>query len=534
MKPIFKLSLSLLSALLLIIVWYSSSMFFLIFVAFVPLLLLEENYFDTRKNSFGVFNYAYITFFLWNLVTTYWIYKATPVGAAMAVLANSAVMAFVFWMYHLSRRYTNGKIGRYAFIFWWITFEFLFFRTEISWPWLTLGNAFADNVQIVQWFEYTGVLGGSLWVLFANIIIVSSIGEVVIGRPSMKKRLIANGSLFLLLILTPIIISIYKYNNYEEKGEPVEVVVLQPNIDPYHEKFGSMDALEQITRLLSVADNMITPNTKYVVGPETAIVEIIWEEHIQDYASIRMIKQFLKENSHVSFIVGASTRKEYKPDDVPSPTARKFKNADRYYDRYNTALQITPYDIDFYHKSQLVLGVEKMPYYKYFKFLDAFSADLGGTVGSLGVQEEPSVFKFQGSVSAPIICYESIYAEYVTEYVKKGAGILFIITNDGWWGDTPGYKQHLRYATLRAIENRRSIARSANTGISAFINQRGDIIKPTKWWVPTAIRHEIYENEEITYYSKNGDYLGRVTTFFTVLIVLLMVVSRISTKKSTR
>src|SRR6056297_496560 len=115
-----------------------------------------------------------------------------------------------------------------------------------------------------------------------------------------------------------------------------------------------------------------------------------------------------------------------------------------------------------------------------------------------------------GTTVAPIRCYESIYPQYVASYVKKGAGLLFIITNDGWWGNTPGYKQHMRYARLRAIENRRSITRSANTGISAFINQRGDVIKPTKWWTPTAIRSSLAINEEMTYFSKNGNYLGRV------------------------
>jgi apolipoprotein N-acyltransferase len=228
MKPLLKISLAVLSALMLIAVWYSSILIFLVFAAFVPLLLIEENYYDTQKNSFGVFNYAYITFFIWNLVTTFWIYKATPVGAIMAVLANSAVMAFVFWLYHLSRRYSKGKIGRYGLIFWWITFEFLFFKTEISWPWLTLGNAFADNVQLIQWFEYTGVLGGSLWVLIANIILVSTISEVVIQRQTMNRRLIANGVLFVLLISVPIITSVIRYHNYEEKGDPVEIVVLQP------------------------------------------------------------------------------------------------------------------------------------------------------------------------------------------------------------------------------------------------------------------------------------------------------------------
>jgi len=217
-----------------------------------------------------------LVFLIWNLFTTYWIYKATLPGAVMAVLANSALMAFIFWLYHLSRRWSDKKVGRYALVFWWITFEYLYFKTEISWPWLTLGNGFAFNAEWVQWYEYTGVLGGSLWILISNIIIVSSIAELVLQRNTMNKRLIANGVLFALIIFVPIILSYVRYHNYEEQGEQVEMVILQPNIDPYHEKFGSMGALEQTSRLLEVADNQITPRTKYVIGPETALVERIW------------------------------------------------------------------------------------------------------------------------------------------------------------------------------------------------------------------------------------------------------------------
>ncbi|HKK60702.1 MAG TPA: apolipoprotein N-acyltransferase [Salinivirga sp.] len=533
MKPLFRLGLALLSGLMLTMAWYSEWMTVLLFIAFVPLLLIEEYYLDTRKNVFGVFNYSYLVFLIWNLFTTYWIYKATLPGAVMAVLANSALMAFIFWLYHLSRRWSDKKVGRYALVFWWITFEYLYFKTEISWPWLTLGNGFAFNAEWVQWYEYTGVLGGSLWILISNIIIVSSIAELVLQRNTMNKRLIANGVLFALIIFVPIILSYVRYHNYEEQGEQVEMVILQPNIDPYHEKFGSMGALEQTSRLLEVADNQITPRTKYVIGPETALVERIWEGHARDYGSVRMIEKFLEENTHLAFVVGASTRREYGEGDFIPPTARQFRNSETYYDRFNAALQITTYDIDFYHKSKLVPGVEKVPYYQYFKFLDNFAADLGGTVGSLGKQAESSVFRFMGTTVAPIICYESIYPEYVASYVKKGANFLFIITNDGWWGNTPGFEQHMRYARLRAIETRRSIARSANTGISAFINQRGDVIKPTKWWTPTSIKHAVAENDEVTYYVANGDYLGRVAAFFTILIILLMLVKKILNKKST-
>ncbi len=533
MKPYLRLSLSIISGLLLTMVWYWQWATFLVFFAFVPILLLEEYYLDTRKNHFAVFNYSYLSFFIWNVFTTFWIYKATFPGAIMAVLANTALMAFIFWLYHLSRRISKKKVGRFALIFWWIGYEYLFFNTEISWPWLTLGNVFADSIKWIQWYEYTGALGGSLWVLLINILIVAGISELVLQRTTMKKRIIANSALILLLILGPIIFSFIRYNNYKEKGEPEEIVILQPNIDPYHEKFGSMDKLDQISRLLSLADNKITQKTKFVVGPETAIVERVWEGHARHYTSIRMIEEFLRQNGHVSFIVGASTRREFEAESEIPHTARKYKNSNNYYDRYNAAIQINKYGLDFYHKSKLVPGVEKVPYYKYFKFLDNLAADLGGTVGSLGSQEESSVFSFQGTKVGPIICYESIYPEYVASYVKKGAGLLFIITNDGWWGNTPGYKQHMRYARLRAIENRRSIARSANTGISAFINQRGDVIKPTKWWVPTAIRSSLAVNDEMTYFSKNGNYLGRVAVFFTVLIILLAAVTGIINKKST-
>lgn len=531
MRPLHRLLLSVLSGFLLTLAWYSSWGIFALFIAFVPLLLIEEYYLDTKKYVFGVFNYSYITFFIWNVFSTYWIYKATPIGAGIAILANSALMAFVFWLYYLSRRITNNKIGRYAFIIWWIAFEHIYFHSEISWPWLTLGNAFADNTMLIQWYEYTGTLGGSLWVLLTNALIVSMLSEAASRKPSMKKRLIANGTILLIIIIVPIVTSQIIYNRYEEQGEDVEIVILQPNIDPYHEKFGSMDELEQVTRLLQLADKHITNETKYIVGPETAIIETIWEQHANNYASIYMIQKFLAESKHLAFVVGAETKNEYSGTDNIPATARKFKNADIWYDRYNTAIQITPFNTDFYHKSKLVLGVEKMPYYKYFKFLDNFAADLGGTVGSLGFQKESAVFSFQETTVAPIICYESIYPEYVSSYVQKGADLLFIITNDGWWGNTPGYKQHMRYARLRAIENRRSIARSANTGISAFINQRGDIIKSTKWWTVTAIKEKLKANKELTYFTKNGDFIGRVGVFSNILILLTMLVFYLTQRK---
>ena len=162
-----------------------------------------------------------------------------------------------------------------------------------------------------------------------------------------------------------------------------------------------------------------------------------------------------------------------------------------------------------------------MPFSRYFSFLEKYIINLGGTTGSLGSQEEPSNFTSGNSIlTAPVICYESIFGEYLTGYIKKGAGLIFVLTNDGWWKNTPGYRQHLSFARLRAIETRRSIARSANTGISAFINQRGDIMQQTKWWTRTALHGKIKTNDSLTFYVHYGDYIGRICAFMSVLLLL--------------
>ncbi|MDR0419114.1 MAG: apolipoprotein N-acyltransferase, partial [Prevotellaceae bacterium] len=209
---------------------------------------------------------------------------------------------------------------------------------------------------------------------------------------------------------------------------------------------------------------------------------------------------------------------------------------DKYYDVYNSAFQVDTNGVQLYHKSKLVVGVEMLPYPQYLKFVKKLSVNLGGSSGGLGTQEERATFisdKDEEFKVGPIICYESIYGEFVTEYVHKGANMLFIITNDGWWRNTPGHRQHLHYARLRAIETRRSIARSANTGISAIINQRGELEQRSSWWVRTALLGTINANDKITPYVKWGDSIGRLATFITILIAIYAISRKLITFRST-
>jgi apolipoprotein N-acyltransferase len=235
------------------------------------------------------------------------------------------------------------------------------------------------------------------------------------------------------------------------------------------------------------------------------------------------VKSFIARKNFTPFLLGASTAQYYATKEPPTFSARKMYHDEGYYDSYNSAILVSKNDsVPVYHKSRLVPGVERIPFPVLTKPLNSLAIDLGGTIGSLGIQEEREVFTVPGSsiIAAPVICYESVYGAFVGDYVKNGANLLCIITNDGWWDDSPGYRQHLSYAKLRAIEHRRSIARSANTGISGFINQRGELMQTSSWWREDALKQELKLNENKTLYTLLGDYIYAIAAFVSVLLLI--------------
>ena len=196
---------------------------------------------------------------------------------------------------------------------------------------------------------------------------------------------------------------------------------------------------------------------------------------------------------------------------------------------YNEALFINKSPLfQQYYKSKLVVGIENLPYKSILEpLLGNVMLDLGGTISTKTTQKERSVFTgIDGTKVAPIICYESVYGEYVTGYVKNNAQFLAIITNDAWWNETQGHKQHLTFASLRAIETRRDVARSANTGISAFVNQKGDIVSRTKYGEKTTLLGHVHLNSKMTFYVLFGDYIAYLGGFFLSLLTLYIVVSK--------
>lgn len=523
--------LALLSALLLSIPFFQWGTGLVLFFAFVPLLFIEDSGQkpDNGQKPGRITWYVILAFALFVLLTTYWVYWATWVGIVAALIVNTTYMTLVFWLFHFTRRKLGDRLGYVSLVVYWLTFEFLYLRAVVNFPWTILGNGFANDVMLIQWYEWTGVLGGSLWVLIMNILLFKLLKGWLQDRSFAANRQRIGWVVGFFMI--PLFVSLFRYLSYEEQDAPYEIVVLQPNIDPY-QKFIDIPQEEQTAYLLQLADSLVTPETDYIVGPETFINNTVWEAGIGQHPEIKKLKAFLANYPKAKMVLGASTLVLYTDPSQYTTTSRPIRGpgGEYRYDSFNSAFQLDSSDvIPIYHKSKLVVGVEHMPYTHLLAPLEKLTIKLGGAFRSNGTQEfrETFVSPQDSTRVAPIICWESIFGEYVTEYVREaGANFLFIITNDGWWKNTPGHRQHNSFAHLRAIETRRSVARSANTGISSLIDQRGRELARIGWWKRSGLRGVLNRNDRITFYVKHGDYLGRMALLLTVILLLYTLLIR--------
>lgn len=518
--------LSLLSAVLLSISWPTYGIPFFIFFALVPLLIMEHDIskFSKIKNKGRViYGLTFLTFLIWNIVTTGWLYGARNPDGSHALLAvvfpvlfNAFLYSFIFQCYHWYKNAQGTYFGLVFFVAIWMVFEKLLMTWEFTWPWLNLGNAFADYPKVIQWYDTLGSTGGSFWILLINVYIFYTLRIWEAGRK--RKSLIINSSVLAILIFVPMLISLMKYNNFDEKPiGSVNVLMLQPDLDPYNEKY-SKDSLTILNDLLTLAEQNSKGQIDYYIGPETSLPGYgsISESGFEQNMLLNKIKEFLARHPKSVFTTGISSHRFYPIESEKSETAYQTSQG-IFVDSYNSAVQIIPNQkVEVYHKGKLVPGVEIFPYINVLRpILGNAMINLGGTTASLAADSERKVFTnpFNKGKVAPIICYESIYGEYVTEYVKKGANFLAIMTNDSWWGETQGHAQLMAYARLRAIETHREIARAANSGISAHIDAKGDVVADTFYGDKTTLFAKVNLYDKITFYSKAGDLLSRFSIF---------------------
>jgi len=518
-----KVLLALISGILLALGWPTYGFPLLLFFAFVPLLLLEHQirHSETKRKGLKIFGFSYLSFFIWNIITTSWLTYASVFGGFFAVFFNTTCMSVLLLIYH---KYAKRQSLNRALLFLvtlWISFEKLHLEWEFSWPWLNLGNGFSEYISWIQWYEYTGTFGGTLWIWILNVILFKGI----LSYHKEKSKRIFKSVLITCagLIITPILISVVIFNSYDSEGDSVNLIMLQPNIDPYSEKY-DMSNLKMAEMFIELSNTKISDSTDFILAPETVFAQSVKLKQFERSLLKGRLDQYVSEYPNVNLLTGMSFIDVIRDKSKVRAQTNQY-NATTWYDDYNSAILINSSDsVQYYHKSKLVSGIENFPYRGILKPIigDAL-IDLGGTVAMKTTQDYRGVFTSSNSkfVAAPIICYESVYGEFVTGYVRNDANFLAIITNDAWWNETQGHKQHLSIARLRAIETRRDIARSANTGVSAIINAKGEITSSLAYNQKGALSGQIITNDKITFYVKAGDYIARISIFIMLFVFLI-------------
>jgi len=495
----------------------------LIFVAWIPLLQVTDHTNNWKK----YLGFLFLHMLVWNLLTTWWLANASVAGGISAFVINSVLMSIPWMFYYFSRKYLKGFIGKFSIIAYWMAFEFLHQNWDLSWPWLTLGNGFATHPNWVQWYEFTGTSGGSLWVLLSNLLVFHILK--LYSEEGRSVRYLRNAIVWVLLLMLPMLYSFTIKSNLTLRHNKFDVVVVQPNVDPWNVKWEAGKEEAQVQSLVALSQQKIDDKTALVVWPETAVPVALDEASPKTNFFFNPVWELLKRNPKVNLFSGIESFRMF--DSRVSRYAIKLRNGSGFYEGYNSAALFDSSEVQIYHKSRLVPGAEVLPWF--VSFMAPAFEKFGGTAGGYARDTAPKLLITTNHSFdiAPAVCYESVFGDYLSAFNRKGSSLICIVTNDGWWGNTQGYQQHMNYARLRAIESRKWVARSANTGISCFINPYGKVVQQLPWDTQGAIKQTIAAFVTETFFSKYGDLLSRIFSVFAIILFIIAIVNKIRDRR---
>ncbi len=476
--------------------WFPDLFTPLIFVALVPFLAIAD---DEHQSVIGVFGTAFFGFFVFHLASGWWMYSSTIAGSMMAHLFNASYMAGVLALWRILK--TEHCLKRWPlqlFIILWLMFEVLHQHWELAWPWFTLGHVFGARPSWVQWYRFSGSLGGSFWILTVNVLIFRLLKS---SKNPFSSKTTMRAMLIILMLVIPVLLSFWLRKNHLDSVKTLKVMVVQPNIHPQQEKFAGMAASAQLEKALKIVYRHELDSLKLIVFPETMLVDAIDENNPQHSALLQPLLGLAAE--HPLAIVTGAYSARYKNWYLSDGQAVMRDSVP--YVLYNSALWIHGDEIAFYHKEKLVPLVEKQPFERWMKPLRKWIEQSGGFFGRYGTFNSEKYFLFDNAVMVrPLICFESAFPIDGKRWSSRS--LIVLLTNDGWWKTSGGYQQHLMLARLRAIETGKWIARSANTGVSALLDPKGEIVAQCPYGEEGVLIYDVPVNEDVTFYSAFGKY----------------------------
>jgi len=460
-------------------------------------------------------------FFVLSLITIYWVgswqSKADPflmIGGGVLIFFYPVVLLINSSVFYFSQKIFGKEKSLWIFPLIWVTGEYILTLTDLKFPWLTLGHGLAKFTTFIQFADIVGSFGLSLIVLYINVLLYFAIKKFYSSKKSYLKYVLM--ALFLFSIIY--FYGLVKLNQKEHDKKYVRVGIVQPNLDPWDKwEYGGVDQI--LKNYLELSGECTKQGAKIIIWPETALPVYLLSGTYSDI--VDSIYSFLRTHN-VYLLTGM-------PDYIvhynnPPSDAKLSKAGNFYYSTYNAILLFNPfnYDIQRYGKMQLVPLGEKVPFADALPFLGDW-LKWGVGLSGWNVGKDTTVFKLKienDSIKvAGLICYESVFPDFVTHFVVKGAQFISVVTNDSWYGNSSGPYQHKEFAALRAVENRRAVVRCANGGISCLINKYGITEIETKMFTKTYFVADVSLNDEITFYSQNPLIIPVLSSAFSIWII---------------
>jgi apolipoprotein N-acyltransferase len=476
----------------------------LIFVGLVPYFVVINR----RTTLASISRATFIFAFIFSLITIYWVgswsSEADPylmmAGVAL-LIAYPCVMLIPSTLYYLAKKVFPKLDAFWLFPIFWVTFEYLLTLTDLRFPWVLLGHGLAKFNLFIQGADILGTNGLSLVVAYINVLLFKSIGaKQTENNLNLKPALIA-----IVIFLSLMIYGIYKVSTFKISDSKIKVGIVQPNLNPWDK--WSTGNLGQLTKeYLDLSKKCVDEGAKLILWPETALPVYVFGGNYNIVED--SIFNFLNRNK-VSLLTGMPDIIYFFDQNKIPEYAKYAKQGDYYFATYNAVLGLNAgsREIQRYGKMKLVPLGEKVPFADQITFLaDIFKWGVG--IGEWNIGKDTTVFKiYIDNVDTikvgGLVCYESVDPVFVTAFVKKGAELITVVTNDSWYGKSSGPYQHKDFAMLRAVENRRSVVRCANGGISCIINAQGEILSETELFTKTTLVGDVPLQNEITFYSAN-------------------------------
>jgi apolipoprotein N-acyltransferase len=462
--------LSILSGIILLLSWISPQLFFLLFIAFIPLFYIFDKKVSLCRNLFLQWVLVYLAMFLWNLDNA-WIMQVDKTGGLIVLFIHPVLLSLPFILL-IAARNKSFLLQFSLFISSWLFFEWLLQQWELAFPLLNLGLGLGSTPRLIQWYEFTGAEGGSLWILLVNIAIYAIVNSILASEVKFIYSLVLS-SLLAIVLSIPIWISVHIFRNYDEQGPSIEVAGLDTHLNCLTVKYSSgndrlLDSYLRITR------EAVTRNTVCVVWPETALPEPIYISNLNKNQIIKRIRDSLHEYTSLKIISGIVLREQVT--DLPNGRDIRFDTLTGCaFREYNAAIQIEPSspEIEVKTKERCVPATERVPYPKVLSFLSKYVKSLAGYSFSTSDLYGQTLFGSSGKLCIrPLLCYETAFPDVINDSLQRNT-IFCLLMNEGWYHNLKVSERFMNISIIRAIENRRSIIRSSNQGISGTVNQKG-------------------------------------------------------------